>query len=43
MRMRAREEALRILEEHQPVPLANGIAARLDEIVQEAQARFVSH
>jgi trimethylamine--corrinoid protein Co-methyltransferase len=43
MRTRAREKALRILEAHQPVPLANGIAALLDEIVQEAEARFVSH
>jgi trimethylamine--corrinoid protein Co-methyltransferase len=43
MHTRTREKALRILEEHQPVPLADGIAAQLDEIVQEAEARFVSH
>jgi len=40
---RAREKARRILAEHQPVPLADDIAACLDEIVEEAEARALSH
>jgi trimethylamine--corrinoid protein Co-methyltransferase len=36
MRSRARSRVRRILADHQPVPLAEGVAARLDEIVQEA-------
>ena len=39
MRTRAREEARRILAEHQPLPLADGIAVQLDEIVEETEAR----
>ena len=36
---RARERARQILAEHQPVPLADGVIAQIDEIVQEAEAR----
>jgi trimethylamine--corrinoid protein Co-methyltransferase len=36
---RAREEAHRILAEHRPPPLADGVAAQLDEIVKEAEAQ----
>ena len=43
MRTRAREKALRILANHQPVPLADDVAAQLDEIVEEAEARSSSH
>jgi hypothetical protein len=39
---RAREKALRILANHQPVPLADSITAQLDEIVKEAEVRSVS-
>jgi trimethylamine--corrinoid protein Co-methyltransferase len=42
MRTRAREKALRILADHQPVPLADDVAAQLDEIVEEAEARCSS-
>lgn len=42
MRRRAREKARRILADHQPVPLAEGVASQLDEIVEEAEARSVS-
>ncbi len=43
MRTRAREKARRILADHQPVPLADDVAAQLDEIVEEAEARGSSH
>lgn len=43
MRTRARDKARRILAEHHPVPLADDVTARLDEIVQEAEARSRSH
>jgi trimethylamine--corrinoid protein Co-methyltransferase len=43
MRTRAREEALRILADHQPVPLADDVVAQLDEIVEGAEARGSSH
>jgi len=36
MRARAQEEARRILAEHHPPPLPEGVAAQLDEIVKEA-------
>jgi trimethylamine--corrinoid protein Co-methyltransferase len=39
MRMRACEKAQRILADHRPVPLADDVAVRLDEIIQEAGAR----
>jgi trimethylamine--corrinoid protein Co-methyltransferase len=42
MHTRAREKVLRILADHQPVPLADEVVARLDEIVREAEARSVS-
>jgi trimethylamine--corrinoid protein Co-methyltransferase len=35
----ARERARQILAEHQPVPLADGVMAQIDEIIQEAEAR----
>jgi hypothetical protein len=34
---------LRILADHQPVPLADDVVAQLDEIVEEAEARGSSH
>jgi trimethylamine--corrinoid protein Co-methyltransferase len=43
MRTRAREKALRILADHQPVPLADDVVAQLDEIVEEAEARGASY
>ena len=43
MRRHAREKALRILADHQPVPLADDVIAQLDEIVEEAEARSSSH
>ena len=36
---RAREKGRRILADHQPVPLAEDVVVRLDEIVAEAEAR----
>jgi len=39
MRTRAREKARRILAEHHPAPLADGVAAQLDEIVKEAESQ----
>jgi trimethylamine--corrinoid protein Co-methyltransferase len=36
MRTRARERVQHLLDRHQPVPLPDGIAARLAEIVREA-------
>jgi trimethylamine--corrinoid protein Co-methyltransferase len=39
MRTRAREKARRILAEHHPPPLADGVVAQLDEIVKEAETR----
>jgi trimethylamine--corrinoid protein Co-methyltransferase len=42
-RTRAREKALRILADHQPVPLADDVVAQLDEIVEEAEARGASY
>jgi trimethylamine--corrinoid protein Co-methyltransferase len=39
MSTRAREKIHRILMEHHPPPLAAGVAAKLDEIVEEADAR----
>ncbi len=39
MRVRAREKALRILVDHRPVPLPDIVAAQLDEIVEDAEAR----
>jgi trimethylamine--corrinoid protein Co-methyltransferase len=41
MRTRAQEKVQRILADHQPVPLADGVAEQLDEIVKEAEARSV--
>jgi trimethylamine--corrinoid protein Co-methyltransferase len=38
----AREKAQRLLADHRPLPLADGIAAQLDEIVREAEARATS-
>jgi len=43
MRTRAGEEARRILAEHHPPPLADGIAAQLDEIVKDAERRASAH
>ena len=43
VRTRAREKALRILAEHQPVPLADDVVVQLDEIVEGAEARGSSH
>jgi trimethylamine--corrinoid protein Co-methyltransferase len=43
MPTRAREKALRILADHQPVPLADDVVAQLDEIVEEAEARGSGH
>lgn len=40
MSTRAREKIHRILTEHHTPPLAVGVAAKLDEIVDEAEARF---
>ena len=37
MRTRAQEKARRILAEHQPLPLADGVAVQLDEIVKAAE------
>jgi trimethylamine--corrinoid protein Co-methyltransferase len=42
MRTHAREKALRILADHHPVPLADDVAVRLDEIVQDAEARSLA-
>jgi trimethylamine--corrinoid protein Co-methyltransferase len=39
MAARARERTRQILAEHQPIPLADGVIAQIDEIVQEAEAR----
>jgi trimethylamine--corrinoid protein Co-methyltransferase len=39
MRTRAREKARRILAEHRPTPLTDGVAVQLDEIVKEAEAQ----
>jgi len=39
MSTRAREKIHRILMEHHPPPLAAGVVAKLDEIVEEADAR----
>ena len=39
MSARARERVHHILMEHHPPPLAAGVAAKLDEIVEEAEAR----
>jgi len=38
MRTGAREKVLRILADHQPVPLADDIIAQLDKVVEEAGA-----
>ncbi len=35
----AREKVRRILADHRPLPLADGVVAQLDEIVREAEAR----
>ena len=43
MRTRAREKARRILAEHHPPALADGVAAQLDEIAKEAEARALIH
>ena len=43
MRTRAREKARRILAEHQPRPLADGVALQLDEIMKEAETRALTH
>jgi len=37
MEERAREKARRILADHRPAPLAEGVAVQLDEIVREAE------
>jgi len=37
MRTRAREKARRILAEHHPPPLADGVTAQLDKIVKAAE------
>jgi trimethylamine--corrinoid protein Co-methyltransferase len=42
MRTRAQEKARRILAEHRPTPLTDGVAAQLDEIVKEAETQCVS-
>jgi len=42
MRTRAREKARRILAEHHPPPLTEGVAAQLDEIVKEAETQSYS-
>jgi trimethylamine--corrinoid protein Co-methyltransferase len=39
MRARARGKARRILAEHRPAPLTDGVAAQLDEIVKEAETQ----
>ena len=39
MPARAQEKARRILAEHQPHPLPDGVAAELDKIVKEAEDR----
>jgi len=39
MQARARDDVRRILAEHRPVPLADGIAAQLDEIIEEAETQ----
>jgi trimethylamine--corrinoid protein Co-methyltransferase len=39
MGSRAAERVQQILAEHQPEPLSSGVAARLDEIVREVEAR----
>jgi trimethylamine--corrinoid protein Co-methyltransferase len=41
MLTRAREEARRILAEHHPPPLTEGVAAQLDAIVKEAETEFL--
>jgi len=41
MRSRARERLRRVLDEHQPAPLPDGVAAQLDDIVGEALASVV--
>jgi trimethylamine--corrinoid protein Co-methyltransferase len=43
MRTSARDKALHILADHQPVPLADDVIAQLDGIVEEAEARGSSH
>ena len=43
MRTRAREKARRILAEHQPLPLADGIAVQLDEIVKETEGQTLTY
>jgi len=40
MQTRAREEARRILAEHHPPPLPDGVAAQLDAILEEAEAQL---
>ena len=39
MQTRAREEARRILTDHRPLPLPDGIAAQLDGVLEEVEAR----
>jgi trimethylamine--corrinoid protein Co-methyltransferase len=39
MRSRTRAEIRRILAEHHPLPLEDGVAAQLDEIVKEAESQ----
>jgi len=43
MRTRAQEKARRILAEHQPLPLADGIAVQLDEIVKETESQTLTY
>jgi trimethylamine--corrinoid protein Co-methyltransferase len=43
MRTRAQEKAHRILAEHQPLPLADGVAVQLDQIVKEAETQALIH
>lgn len=40
MQTRAREEARRTLREHHPPPLADGVAAQLDAILEEAESQL---
>lgn len=43
MRTRARDKVRRILAEHHSPPLTDGVAAQLDEIVQEAETQALAH
>jgi trimethylamine--corrinoid protein Co-methyltransferase len=42
LRARARDEARRLLADHRPPPLPDGVAAQLDEILKEAEAHRFS-